>query len=390
MYTTYTHHALQGHIHFIQAHTLHTQHPPTPHTDEHHTPINTQLLPLSPTTYSIQHTYLDIGAVVDPMSLGDHTLAAVFPPLTPWSVHSFVLMPTHGGGGNGVHSTHDGGVHNGGVHVTQDNDSTHDTHNAHDDDGDTHTSHHDAGVALYAWQRMLCRAMHHVTWWLHEAMRWLHDAYQWTVQTRATAHTPPPAAPVVVSNGNVTLVFSTTTGVCTCVCVCACLCVCVCVCVCFKVFSHNMGVFRMYPPPSHTLLPAPKAPHPPTPQPPAPKKHPGALTSMTVDNIHVDLRVDLLWYTPSDGNESEIQGQAGGAYVLRLKGDANVPQGPLGVPRLRVVEGEVVTEVHQQWNAWGSLVYRCVWGGGRGHGWCGGVLACNGGCDGGPDVGGFG
>lgn len=197
--------------------------------DQARRPYPLQRLPLDAHTRALHATYLHVGAVDDSTALGEFSLVAVLPPLQPWQAAVFTLQPL------------------------------------------------EEGYAPQPPQQPPRHTTHLLpsTWWRR-------------LQRRVA-----PPAPVVASNGNVTLVFSPE----------------------------------------------------------------GVLTTLTVNGMRMALSVLVQWYTPSDGSEAEDHGQCGGAYILRVGQERG---GFAGGPVLSVVEGPVVTEVHQQWAPWATLVYRCV------------------------------
>lgn len=203
------------------------------HTDEDDNAVPLQAVPLDAHTRTLQSTLLAVGAVNDSTALGEFSLTAVLPVLQPWRVTVLTLQPVHGPTKPPAMTT-------------------------------TTTASFRTGPS------------------------WLARLVPPLLRAPMTAMWTPP--PLVVSNGNVTLVFSPD----------------------------------------------------------------GRLTAATVNGVHLALSVDVLWYTPSDGGGGH--GQCGGAYILRV-GDTParlVSQSPV----LSVVEGEVVTEVHQTWSPWASIRYR--------------------------------
>lgn len=91
--------------------------------------------------------------------------------------------------------------------------------------------------------------------------------------------------------------------------------------------------------------------------------------ALSVDGLSVPLDIDMLWYRSSTGNN--VDPQPGGAYIFRPEGLSPLQvraqstaavvtaaqEGPLSVS---IVDGPLVTEVHQTWSDWATLVLRCV------------------------------
>lgn len=222
-------------------------HLPAPSPDEAGTALPLQVLPLDAHTRALQSTLLHVGAVNDSAALAEHSLVVVLPTLNPWRPTIFTLQPQ--------------------------------PRNQSPQSLNTQRTQPPLDVPRILHHKML--AFPPQSWWSTLARQLLPVSWN------------PPPPPVIVSNGNVTLVFVD-----------------------------------------------------------------GQLTALTVNGVQLALSVQILWYTPSDGSEAEDHGQCGGAYILRL--GSTGARGPVGAPTLSVVEGDLVTEVHQVWTPWASLVYRCV------------------------------
>ncbi|XP_074562750.1 alpha-mannosidase-like, partial [Curcuma longa] len=82
----------------------------------------------------------------------------------------------------------------------------------------------------------------------------------------------------------------------------------------------------------------------------------GQLKRVTNHRTGIDIPItqSFLWYEASSGDEAD--GQASGAYIFRPNGAPPVPSS--GSVPLKVIQGPLVDEVHQQFNSWIYQVIR--------------------------------
>jgi len=99
----------------------------------------------------------------------------------------------------------------------------------------------------------------------------------------------------------------------------------------------------------------------------------GLLVSLTnlKSGASTPLRMDMGWYNSSVGGcttygadvpanlrEDPCEGQKSGAYIFRPNSSTVFYPGATAVPQLTVVDGPIVTEVHQVFSEWATGVYR--------------------------------
>lgn len=65
---------------------------------------------------------------------------------------------------------------------------------------------------------------------------------------------------------------------------------------------------------------------------------------------------EFLWYKGAIGNNEEFRNRSSGAYIFRPDGKEATPFD--GEPKVNVVKGPLVEEVHQTVNEWISQVIR--------------------------------
>jgi len=94
----------------------------------------------------------------------------------------------------------------------------------------------------------------------------------------------------------------------------------------------------------------------------------GLMTSITnmKSKLTTSLEISWGWYNSSEGGCTEgglgCSNQASGAYMFRPNSSTVFFPGPAVVPKLQVVKGPVVTEIHQTFSHWATHVVRLVEG----------------------------
>jgi hypothetical protein len=82
----------------------------------------------------------------------------------------------------------------------------------------------------------------------------------------------------------------------------------------------------------------------------------GSLVSAAIDGTLINLATDFLWYNASDGLESQSnRGQSSGVYIFRPNGCFKLASEPI---KLKIVEGEVISEARQEFADWAMLITR--------------------------------